>query len=99
MIDSAFQTRIQHVVDEQGWDDNTVLGLALDYIANQQADDAFIDHLRGVQNEENSASVWPDNDEERIRFVDWQYEVGNGDTVLGFRDWLTAKEDEDEEED
>jgi hypothetical protein len=25
---------------------------------------------------------------------DWQYEVANGDTVLGFAEWLEHKQDE-----
>ena len=31
---------------------------------------------------------WPTEDE-RLDYVDWQDEVSNGDTALGFRDWLT----------
>lgn len=37
--------------------------------------------------------TWPTTDEDRVEFVDWQYEVGNGDTVLGFREWQRTKED------
>lgn len=33
---------------------------------------------------------WPSEDE-RPAYADWQGEVANGDTVLGFRDWLTAQ--------
>lgn len=33
--------------------------------------------------------TWPETDEERERYTDWQYEVGNGETILGFRDWIT----------
>lgn len=32
--------------------------------------------------------TWPDTDAERQAFVDWQYEVGQGDTLHGFRDYL-----------
>ena len=30
---------------------------------------------------------WPSTDEEREAFRNWQYEVANGDTTLGFDDW------------
>lgn len=35
-----------------------------------------------------TARTWPETTEERNRFADWQYEVANADTVLGFRDWV-----------
>lgn len=41
-------------------------------------------------------SEWPQSDQERINFVDWQYEAGNGGTVLGFRDWVSHREAEGE---
>lgn len=31
--------------------------------------------------------TWPDNDTDRTAMRDWKYEVSNGDTLLGFRDW------------
>lgn len=34
------------------------------------------------------STTWPTTDEERTSFADWQYEVSNGDTTLGFREWL-----------
>lgn len=34
------------------------------------------------------ARTWPETAEERARYSDWQYEVANGDTILGFRDWM-----------
>lgn len=34
------------------------------------------------------AKTWPETDAEKDAFTDWQYEVGNGDTLRGFRDWL-----------
>lgn len=36
----------------------------------------------------NNRKTWPTTDAERSAYRDWQYEVANGDTVLGFRDWL-----------
>lgn len=42
-------------------------------------------------------SVWPETDEEKVAFVDWQYEVANADTCVGFRDWFTSRESEDVE--
>lgn len=36
-------------------------------------------------------SVWPETDEEREAFADWQYEVANGDAPNGFRDWYAAR--------
>ena len=37
--------------------------------------------------------TWPETDAERNAFTDWQYEVGNGDTLRGFRDWLAAEKE------
>jgi hypothetical protein len=37
--------------------------------------------------------TWPDTPEERLAFIEWQYEVEAGDTLRGFRDWLAAKEE------
>lgn len=31
-------------------------------------------------------------------YGDWQYEVTNGDTCLGFREWLEHKEESESEE-
>jgi hypothetical protein len=36
----------ESIAEEQGWNDSTLLGLCLDYINNQQSDEAFEDHLR-----------------------------------------------------
>lgn len=32
--------------EDQGWDDSTLLAICLEYIGNQQSDDAFEDFLR-----------------------------------------------------
>ena len=47
---------IQSIVDAQGWNEDTVMDLALTYIARQQDDDTFADYLRAVATEENEAS-------------------------------------------
>lgn len=39
----------------------------------------------------NDNRTWPENAQERSDFSDWQYEVSNGDTVLGFRDWVAHR--------
>jgi len=39
--------------------------------------------------------TWPETDAERDVFTDWQYAVGNGDTLRGFRDWLAAEKERD----
>ena len=39
----------------------------------------------------NDNRTWPENAQERSDFSDWQYEVSNGDTVLGFRDWVAPR--------
>jgi hypothetical protein len=36
--------------------------------------------------------TWPETDAERDAFIDWQYEVGTGGELRGFRDWLAEKE-------
>ena len=41
------------------------------------------------------AKTWPETEAERDAFIDWQYEVGNGDTLRSFRDWLAVKEGRD----
>ena len=35
--------------------------------------------------------TWPTSPAEELAFKDWQYEVANGDTVLGFREWLAQQ--------
>ena len=42
--------------------------------------------------------TWPDTPEERLAFIGWQYEVENGDTLRGFRDWLAAKQEQEREQ-
>lgn len=39
--------------------------------------------------------MWPETDEERVSFVDWQTDVDEGNTHLGFRDWLENQEEND----
>lgn len=41
--------------------------------------------------------TWPTTDAERIDYVDWQYEVANGDTVLDFRDWVDHRDEAEAE--
>lgn len=36
---------------------------------------------------------WPENDRDRADYEDWQHDVSNGDTVLGFRDWVAHREE------
>lgn len=36
----------ESIAEVQGWNDSTLLCLCLDYISNQQSDEAFEDHLR-----------------------------------------------------
>jgi len=38
--------------------------------------------------------TWPETDAERDAFVDWQYHVGEGDTLRGFRDWFNMEHEE-----
>ena len=40
--------------------------------------------------------TWPETEAEKYAFTDWQYEVGEGDTLRGFRDWLAAKEEREQ---
>jgi len=42
--------------------------------------------------------TWPETTAEKDAFIDWQYEVGNGDTLRGFRDWLAAKQEQEREQ-
>lgn len=45
--------------------------------------------------EPEASKTWPDTDYEREAFVSWQYCVGNGDTLRGFRDYLKYELEED----
>lgn len=60
MISQPFRERIQELVDAQGWTDNTVLGLALDYIEETQESADFIGYLKEVQRQENSGYMYED---------------------------------------
>lgn len=42
-------------------------------------------------------STWPETDQERDDFKDWQFEVSNGDTVLGYREWTNHRDQAEEE--
>jgi len=46
----------QKFQDEQGWTDSSLLGLLLEYLSNQQSDDALEDFLRQKADEENEGS-------------------------------------------
>jgi len=48
------------------------------------------------QREDGPVPTWPDTEAERTDFRDWQYEVANGDTLLGYRPWVAAKHDKPE---
>ena len=41
------------------------------------------------------AEDWPDYEEEEYTEVDWRYEVANGDTTLGFAEWVKHKKEAD----
>lgn len=43
--------------------------------------------------EQTPVPTWPENDSEREAFDDWRHEAGNGDTLLGFRDWITHRDE------
>lgn len=43
------------IATEQGWNEDAMLAVALDYIANQQDDEAFIEHARRVADGENES--------------------------------------------
>lgn len=47
----------------------------------------------GTSDAQTSAATWPEDDDERAAFGDWQYEVANSDTLLGFRDWITHRDE------
>jgi hypothetical protein len=52
---------IQKIIDEQGWNDESVLELLWSYVEAQGADEAVLDHFIRAQLEEDSAA---DADEE-----------------------------------
>jgi hypothetical protein len=41
-----------------------------------------------------SSNPWDLTREEPDAYADWKYEVNNGDTLLGFSDWLAVKTEE-----
>lgn len=42
----------------------------------------------------SASDYWDSDDEHPVS--DWQYEVANGDTRLGYHAWLTTKREEDQ---
>lgn len=42
----------------------------------------------------DDADYWPDPKDERLE--DWQTEVYNGDTLLGFWDWVENRDEEEQ---
>lgn len=42
----------------------------------------------------NTTNPWPSTDSERSLFIDWQTDVAEGNTSLGFRDWLAQQDEE-----
>jgi len=49
MSNGNLLAEIQHIADEQDWDESTLLRLALEYIENQEDDEAFLDFLQQAQ--------------------------------------------------
>jgi hypothetical protein len=47
---------VAEIADEQGWNDETLLHLALDYIDGQEEVNDLVEHLQVVQREENEMS-------------------------------------------
>ena len=45
--------------------------------------------------EEEAENPWDLTREAPGSYEDWQYEVGNGDTLLGFADWFQHKKEEE----
>lgn len=41
-----------------------------------------------VESNGEPPATWPLNAADRVMFTHWQHEVANGDTILGFRDWV-----------
>lgn len=64
---------------------------ALKHYRTNFEDDAPAD--TGTSDAQTSAATWPEDDDERAAFGDWQYEVANSDTLLGFRDWITHRDE------
>lgn len=50
---SAYEV-LDEIGDQQGWNDQSKLALALEYIENQKANDAWADFLRQQADLENS---------------------------------------------
>ncbi len=42
---------------------------------------------------DHEQATWPTTPAETASYRDWQYEVANGDTLRGFREWLTVIRD------
>lgn len=51
--------------------------------------------IRSMTDTDRPTETWPRTAAERNSYHDWRYEVANGDTVLGFRDWLTNQKEND----
>jgi hypothetical protein len=47
----------EEVAEAQGWTEATQVSVLLDYINNQQSDEAFIDYILELQGQENNLDV------------------------------------------
>lgn len=56
----------------------------------------LVEHYESVSST-NDSSPWPTTDRERVKYADWQGEVGDGNTHLGFRAWLAWLDQSDQD--
>lgn len=57
----SVETILERYAGEQGWDDSSIIYILLEYIENQQNDDAFEEHLIRAQEED----LWDEYDDEQ----------------------------------
>ena len=77
------QEAIETIACKAGWDSHTLLLQIALWLKERQLDQALIDHLDGLQD--------PCRNDHEFPVEDWQYEVGNDDTRLGYFDWARDK--------
>lgn len=54
----------------------------------------FVDNYEATVLNDSSMAAWPKTDEERDSFADWQDDVAQNNTTLGWRHWLVSRDQE-----
>jgi hypothetical protein len=58
--------RIQNIINQQGWDDDSVKGLLLNFVRENGLTDKLVEFLYEVADEENDGSIEVDEDGSQV---------------------------------